>query len=596
MTYQELHEFTAKVRQDLLAERNSAGHWDGYLSDSALATSVAIAALLHARKHKLAPSNVDQLIKSGLAWLHTHRNQDGGWGDCPESPSNISTVTLTYATLRFAQSEGFLTNEFESSLLASESWLQNDIGSLHPENLVSTLYDRYGKDRTFAVPILTHCALAGILGEGEEAWTLVKSLPFEFSTLPHAFYKSVKMDVVSYALPALIAIGYARHHHFPVQNFILRGLRNLTAGKALRLLKQIQPSSGGYLEATPLTAFVTQSLIASNQGKHPVVPLALDFLVNQARPHGSWPIDANLRTWVSTLSINALTSGAWQFPKDETKVFSDWLIEQQWTGVHPYTQAAPGGFAWTDLPGGVPDADDTPGALLALKNLRHPPTSGIESALKWLLQLQNKDGGIPTFCRGWGKLPFDQSSPDLTIHALRAWNAWLEDFPCLKPEINTAQQRALKFLAKTQHPDGYWIPLWFGNQHTPNQSNPTFGTSRVLSGLSELPYDSTHLQLPALAWLINAQNSDGSWGGDRRTVGSIEETSLALHALLCNMPAEHQEAINRALQFLKHFIDQNGYLAAPIGLYFAKLWYHEKLYPYTFLLSALEKATLVLRP
>ena len=33
---------------------------------------------------------------------------------------------------------------------------------------------------------------------------------------------------------------------------------------------------------------------------------------------------------------------------------------------HPYTGAAPGGWAWTDLPGGVPDADDTPGALLAL--------------------------------------------------------------------------------------------------------------------------------------------------------------------------------------------------------------------------------------
>jgi hypothetical protein len=40
--------------------------------------------------------------------------------------------------------------------------------------------------------------------------------------------------------------------------------------------------------------------------------------------------------------------------------------------------------------------------------------------VRWLLDLQNGDGGIPTFCRGWGALPFDRSAPDLTAHALRA--------------------------------------------------------------------------------------------------------------------------------------------------------------------------------
>ena len=43
-----------------------------------------------------------------------------------------------------------------------------------------------------------------------------------------------------------------------------------------------------------------------------------------------------------------------------------WLLAQQHRQVHPYTRAAPGGWAWTDLSGGVPDADDTSGALLAL--------------------------------------------------------------------------------------------------------------------------------------------------------------------------------------------------------------------------------------
>ena len=51
------------------------------------------------------------------------------------------------------------------------------------------------------------------------------------------------------------------------------------------------------------------------------------------------------------------------------KAAVDWLLDQQYRQVHPYTNADPGGWAWTDLPGGVPDADDTPGALLAVLQL-----------------------------------------------------------------------------------------------------------------------------------------------------------------------------------------------------------------------------------
>src|SRR5262249_58268730 len=48
------------------------------------------------------------------------------------------------------------------------------------------------------------------------------------------------------------------------------------------------------------------------------------------------------------------------------------------------------------------------------------------AGLRWLGELQNRDGGWPTFCRGWGKLPFDRSGSDLTAHALRALRAWIQ--------------------------------------------------------------------------------------------------------------------------------------------------------------------------
>ena len=47
----------------------------------------------------------------------------------------------------------------------------------------------------------------------------------------------------------------------------------------------------------------------------------------------------------------------------------NWLLDCQNTDVHPFTGAAPGGWGWSDLSGAVPDADATPGALIALKNI-----------------------------------------------------------------------------------------------------------------------------------------------------------------------------------------------------------------------------------
>src|SRR5207248_5744115 len=141
------------------------------------------------------------------------------------------------------------------------------------------------------------------------------------------------------------------------------------------------------------------------------------------RTDGSWPIDTNLSTWVTTLSVNALASAGDLGALDKKEELLAWLLAQQYRERHPFTGADPGAWAWTPLPGGVPDADDTPGAMLALGCLHTgpQPPEFAAAGLRWLLDLQNRDGGMPTFCRGWGRLPFDRSGSDLTAHALRAF-------------------------------------------------------------------------------------------------------------------------------------------------------------------------------
>ena len=48
------------------------------------------------------------------------------------------------------------------------------------------------------------------------------------------------------------------------------------------------------------------SLAGMNQADHSVAVRGVEFLKDSVRPDGSWPIDTNLATWVTTLSVNAL--------------------------------------------------------------------------------------------------------------------------------------------------------------------------------------------------------------------------------------------------------------------------------------------------
>src|SRR5258706_3055707 len=152
-----LDEALNTVRERLLAERNSAGHWSGELSSSALSTATATFALHELSRLPLSSSRIaglDQIIKSGVQWLIANQNADGGWGDTVRSISNISTTTLCWAAFGAASGAG---EKFRSNVAAAERWLVNKGGGTEPGQLARAIISRYGKDRTFSVPILTMC-------------------------------------------------------------------------------------------------------------------------------------------------------------------------------------------------------------------------------------------------------------------------------------------------------------------------------------------------------------------------------------------------------------------------------------------------------
>lgn len=587
------------ARRDLLAERDASGHWVGELSSSPLSTATATSALALVLRHAALvedrASRLERLIQGGLQWLAQSQNPDGGWGDTPKSLSNVATTILVRAAFVLAGAAGT-----HAAMLARAGRYVDAAGGL------PALRRRYGKDKTFAVPILTNAALAGLV-----PWTEVAPLPFELASLPNRLLGVLRLPVVSYAIPALVAIGQARYVHLPPRNPVTWLVRRMAVPSSRRTLERMQPASGGFLEATPLTSFAVMGLASIGQADHPVARRGVEFLAASARGDGSWPIDTNLATWTTTLAINALAPGE---PEEHLSACLDWLLACQHREAHPFTGAAPGGWGWSDLSGAVPDADDTSGALLALAALRPSVDEGrqqrideaAQAGVQWLLRLQNADGGWPTFCRGWGALPFDRSGVDLTAHALRAIALWrdplvahAELWPAGLDAAGGAIRRGLHFLARQQAADGRWLPLWFGNQYDPAEENPVYGTARVLRAYVELGLITSEPARRGLAWLAAQADAEGGWGsglakgeGQSLGVSSVEETALAVETLLDTPPVGvMQPVVEKGLSWLVRAVESGGHRQpSPIGLYFARLWYYERLYPLCFTVAALGRA------
>lgn len=577
------------VCDKLIAERNPEGFWTGELSASALSTAVAIVAM------KVNGEDEDKsAIEKGLSWLCRNINSDGGYGDTRDSSSNVSTTLLCYAALNFCRENGSGAEQID----AMKSWLSGKGIITDPAFITKAVLRFYGRDYTFSIPILSMLIVCGVIPSSSAS--RIPNLPFELTLLPSSVYRFFNMRVVSYALPALIGVGIYLHRQKNVNGYFQGIFREKFVKPAIKKLDSLLPESGGFLEATPLTGFVAMCLISSGETENSTVSKGTGFLRRQQRENGGWPIDTDLSTWVTTLAVKALGKDLSDVLGEEhVAILRNHLIKLQYKSVHPFNNAKPGGWGWTNYSGSVPDADDTPGAILALLEMysgTEAEFSAIIRGCMWLADLQNRDGGMPTFCKGWGRLPFDKSCADLTGHTVLAI---VKSLAILQDRFNSSQAASLKrslikaldYLGKNQSAEGSWLPLWFGNQLTPEMTNPVYGTAKVSLYLadcldagvdSSIRFKIEKMISKAEQFLLDQQNIDGSWGGSKGITGTIEETSLAICALAKNHSAECMSAV-RWLE------NRQVIKAAPIGLYFALLWYDEKLYPLIYFTEALRR-------
>jgi squalene-hopene/tetraprenyl-beta-curcumene cyclase len=529
-----------RTLQYLRGQRRANGTWVGELSSSALATAIATVAL---RRH--APTRLADRLRAGAEWLAATQAADGGWGDAVTDASTLNATALAVAALHEEQPD-----RYRAQIARGRRWLDDAGGFAAINDPART---------TLSGPCRTVWAMAGLV-----PWRAIRPLPVEISLLPRPVRRTI-----STTFPAFLSLSMLHDRHRPVARF-RRPLRRLVERRGLRWLRRAQCENGGYEESAFLTSIVAMCLIETPGGD--IAKRAAAYVEQAQRTDGSWPIDRDLETFDSALTVQALAAQGAPLDSPADLALRRWFQETQFQAVCFPTGARPGGWAW-DQPGGWPDMDDSSAVIRALLRLgAAADQASIRDGLAFMRWMQNRDGSWSTFVKN-SRMPFDRACPYITGHALAAFaeaGVGADD---------PAVTRALTYLERVQRPDGAFEAIWFRND--------VAGTASVLEALVLLGMGDGPMARRAAAWLAAAQRADGGWGGAGGAPSSAEETAWALHALLLRGP-KVDPAAGRAVDWLLGRQRPDGTWAPTvIGLYYSTLWYSDSMYAVALPLQAL---------
>ena len=558
---------------------------------------------------------------------HVRRRQlsDGGWNIFSGGPSEVNATAKAYFALKLAGDSP------DASHMVRACRRVRELGGLERTNSFTRLY----------------LALAGVV-----SWEMVPAIPPELMFLPKWAYINIyEMSSWTRAIVVPLTILYAKKPCWPVPEsahldelykdaskataaFEMRpgiSWRNafLTLDRALKIYER-SPWKPGRKRAVKLAADWMVGHLERSEGLAAIYPAMMNCIfalmalghspehpvtAEQIQEFSKFEIDDG-----DTIRLQPCLSPVWDTAiaaftllecgtrgKNALTKAADWLLEKQILGPGDWQiknrDAAPGGWAFEFRNDFYPDVDDTAFVLMALQHVPYPDRKRMDQAIdlgmKWLVSMQNRDGGWGAFDRDNDRtilnhIPFadhnamlDPSSPDVTARAVECLGrfGWTPSDPRI--------QKAVEYLLREQYPNGPWYGRWGVNY--------VYGTSGVLRALAAVGLKNHPAMVKAVEWLRSVQNPDGGFGESctsyddpsqmARGESTASQTAWGLLGLLTCCGANDPAVQSAVAYLLEHQNGEGSWDEQPFtGTGFPKVFYLKyHLYRHYFPMFALAR-------
>ena len=586
-----------RARDHLLGLQHAEGWWQGELE-----TNVTMDAEDLLLREFLKIRTAEQ-TEAAARWIRSKQRDDGTWANFYGGPGDLSTTVEAYVALRLAgdspeaphmaRAAAFVRDRggIAASRVFTRIWLAmfgqwpwSRLPVLPPEMIYLprwfplNVYDWACWARQTIVPLT-------IVG----SFRPVRPLPFSLTELhapgPDPLTGSAAPPPERNGSRGPLADGWGSA--FRGLDRVLHvyerrpsaGLRRAALRRCAEWIIARQEADGCWGGIQPPWVY---SLIALNllgyRLDHPVIRRGLAgldrFTITEDTPDG--PIRrleaCQSPVWDTVLAMLALSDAGLAADHPALTTAGGWVLAEDMPGPGDWQvrrpDLAPGGWAFEFDNDGYPDTDDAAVAVMALRRAHLPAgRDALRNALSWITGMQSSDGGWGAFdadntSKLITKLPFcdfgaviDPPSADVTGHVVEALSAY--GMAGTKPV-----RRGVAWLLRAQEADGSWFGRWGANY--------VYGTGAVLPALIAAGVKRGKPAIRrAVAWLEARQNPDGGWGEDLRSYDdpalngqgetTASQTAWALIGLLSALgPGERSEAVEAGVRWLVRHQTSDG--------------------------------------
>jgi squalene-hopene/tetraprenyl-beta-curcumene cyclase len=619
-----------RARRCLLQLQEPDGHWVGELQGDTILESEYILLMAFLGRED------EEVCRKAARYIFTQQRPDGGWSNYPGGPLELSVSVKAYFALKLTG------HDPDAGYMRRARELIRGHGGAAECNSFTKFYlaflGQFPYDNCASVPpemvLLPRWCYFNLYAMSSWTRTIVVPLSIFSATRPVRHLPPDKSIPELFLQPPQTPRWPARPspHLLCWSNFFLAtdwlykkaerlGLLRRIRGPALRraaawMRERFADSDGLGAIFPPMIYTVVSLRCLGVPDDAPEMRWALrqleDLMIEEDDTVRLQPCFSPV--WDTALALNALAASGLTGEHPGIARAARWLVAREvrrrgdWSLGNPGVE--PAGWFFEYRNGFYPDIDDTAMVLMALaRTVQANGTDArraVERALRWLLAMQNRDGGWAAFDRDINrevltKIPFadhnamlDPSCPDITARVLEALG--LYGFGPEHPQV----ARALRFIRKSQRPDGCWPGRWGVNY--------IYGTWQVLSGLRTVCFNMDDPMVRrAVGWLKTVQQPGGGWGESCRSYDdpawagrgepTASQTAWALLALVAAGDADSAAARAGVQYLLATQRDDGNWDEQPFtGTGFPKVFYLKyHLYRLYFPLMALARYAAAVR-